>query len=169
MQALRVGIAQVGRRGATPLGNPYKTKAMICDADARITMMKHWLMALTLTVPLVGAGCSGTQPDDKPKAIEPSGSTDGGKAVRPDEKEARIDAALAKLSVEDRKLAEEQRYCAVQSKNRLGSMGPPEKVLVKGQPVFICCEGCRDKALADPDKTLAKAQELKKAAESGAK
>jgi hypothetical protein len=33
--------------------------------------------------------------------------------------------------------------------------------MVKDQPVFLCCKGCRRKALADPDKTLAKVAELK--------
>ena len=40
-------------------------------------------------------------------------------------------------------------------------MGPPLKVTVKDQPVFLCCKGCQKKALADPDKTLAAVAELK--------
>jgi hypothetical protein len=49
-------------------------------------------------------------------------------------------------------------------------MGKPFKVLVKGQPVFLCCDGCRKKALAEPDETLARVQELKaKAARPAAK
>lgn len=40
-------------------------------------------------------------------------------------------------------------------------MGTPVKVMVKEQPVFLCCKGCRRKALADPDRTLAKVDELK--------
>ena len=35
------------------------------------------------------------------------------------------------------------------------------KLDIKGQPVFVCCKGCKRKAEADPDKTLAKAGELK--------
>jgi hypothetical protein len=46
-------------------------------------------------------------------------------------------------------------------KHRLGSMGTPVKVVISGKPVFLCCEGCREKALADPDGTLAKAEKLK--------
>jgi Cu(I)/Ag(I) efflux system membrane fusion protein len=30
----------------------------------------------------------------------------------------------------------------------------PIKVDVNGQPVFICCEGCRGRLLADPEKYL---------------
>ncbi len=35
--------------------------------------------------------------------------------------------------------------------------------MIDGQPVFVCCEGCREDALADPKATLSKAAELKKA------
>ena len=51
---------------------------------------------------------------------------------------------LAKLDVppEDRKLAETQLVCPV-TKMALGSMGAPVRVMVKGKPVLLCCEGCR--------------------------
>lgn len=75
--------------------------------------------------------------------------------------EAKIKANLDKLSAEDRKSAEAQKYCAVESKNALGSMGTPVPVTVEGQKVFLCCNGCRKKALAHPDKTLAKVKELR--------
>ena len=68
--------------------------------------------------------------------------------------------AFAKLSDEDRPLAEAQGYCAVAGKP-LGSMGPPIKLLVKDQAVFLCCKGCENKAKSNPDKTLAKVAELK--------
>ena len=35
------------------------------------------------------------------------------------------------------------------------------KLIVDGQPVFVCCEGCTKRALAAPAKTLAKVRELK--------
>ncbi len=62
-------------------------------------------------------------------------------------KDAKIKAALAKLPDADRKLAEQQRFCAVLTTSPLGSMGAPVKVMVDGQPVFVCCEGCREEAL----------------------
>ena len=31
---------------------------------------------------------------------------------------------------------------------------------VAGETVFLCCESCRDEALADPDATLKKAEKL---------
>jgi hypothetical protein len=77
------------------------------------------------------------------------------------EEEATIKANLAKLNDADRKLAEAQRFCAIENDDRLGSMGVPVKVMVKDQPVFLCCKGCTKQAAADPDKTLAKVKELK--------
>ncbi len=68
---------------------------------------------------------------------------------------AEIAAALAKLSPDDRALAEKQRFCPV-ADFRLGSMGTPKKVDLNGKPVFICCEGCRDSLTQQPDKYLAK-------------
>ncbi|TWU34874.1 hypothetical protein Poly41_40170 [Novipirellula artificiosorum] len=63
--------------------------------------------------------------------------------------------ALADLPPEDRESAMKQHFCPV-SGEMLGVMGEPEKVEVKGQTVWICCDGCKDKLLADPDKYLAK-------------
>lgn len=76
---------------------------------------------------------------------------------------AEVKAALAKLSPEDRRLAEAQLLCAVREKNYLGSMGAPFKVMVKGQPVYLCCEGCQETALSNHAKTLATVERLKKA------
>ena len=44
---------------------------------------------------------------------------------------------------------------------RLGAMGVPVKVMVKAQPVFLCCAACEERAKADPDKTLQKVKDLK--------
>ena len=73
----------------------------------------------------------------------------------------KVAAALAKLSAEDRKLAESQRFCAVENDNLLGSMGKPVKLVIDGQPVFLCCAGCEDGAKANPKQTLAKVKALK--------
>jgi hypothetical protein len=90
---------------------------------------------------------------------------DAKKAAEEKELEAEVKTNLAKLSAEDRKLAETQRWCAIDDENRLGCMGPPVKVMLKGQPVFLCCGGCRKQALAEPDATLTKVKELKAKAE----
>jgi len=71
---------------------------------------------------------------------------------------AAITANLEKLSPEDQRLAMQQKLCAVQSDKLLGSMGVPVKVMVKDQPVFLCCAGCVKKAQSNPDQTLANVQ-----------
>lgn len=80
------------------------------------------------------------------------------RASTPEDPNAKIEESLAKLSLEDRKLAEVQRYCAVLPNSLLGSMGPPIKLMLAGEPVFICCPGCREQALADPNQALANAK-----------
>jgi len=72
-----------------------------------------------------------------------------------------VKATLAKLGDSDRPLAESQRFCAVQTHERLGSMGVPLKLDVQGKPVFVCCKGCERKALSDPHATLARVEQLK--------
>ena len=78
-----------------------------------------------------------------------------------DTKEAKVSAALSKLSSEDRQLAESQKYCAVMAKERLGAMGTPLKLDIKGNPVFVCCKGCETKALKNPEDTLEKVAAMK--------
>lgn len=75
--------------------------------------------------------------------------------------EKEVAANLGKLSADERKAAEEQRFCAVQDGIRLGAMGAPVQVTLKGQPVFLCCEACLKKAQASPDKTLEKVKGIK--------
>jgi hypothetical protein len=79
----------------------------------------------------------------------------------PPDKEAKIKASLDKLDPADRKLAEEQTYCAVETENRLGSMGKPIKIMIEDQPVFLCCKSCEKRAKANPEKTLATVKTLK--------
>lgn len=74
---------------------------------------------------------------------------------------AEMEAIFAKLSPADRRLAKAQGFCAVMADNPLGSMGTPIKLMVKDQPVFLCCAGCRRRALANPDQTLATVTKLK--------
>ncbi|MBL4883567.1 MAG: efflux RND transporter periplasmic adaptor subunit [Planctomycetaceae bacterium] len=62
--------------------------------------------------------------------------------------------ALAKLSDEDQLLAKSQRVCPVLG-FMLGSMGTPPKINVNGTDVFICCEGCKEQLLDDPETYLA--------------
>ena len=49
-----------------------------------------------------------------------------------------------------------QRVCPVTGA-ALGSMGGPIKVLVGGQPLYLCCKGCLGKVQSDPEAYLRKA------------
>ena len=88
-----------------------------------------------------------------------SGSRNSMTTVRPttpEDPDATLTAALATLSPEDRQAVDSQRFCPVLGTNRLGSMGTPVKLMINGQPVFLCCEGCRTDAMKDPQLTLKK-------------
>ena len=132
-------------------------------------MKVHYLLSLVFIASLGIAGCSegvADKPMAQDKTIPPikqapkePKAADAKEADEKDEKE--IQENLAKLSPEDRKLADQQRFCAVNNDERLGEMGTPFKVMIKDQPVFLCCGGCEKKALKNPDKTLAKVKELK--------
>jgi hypothetical protein len=81
-----------------------------------------------------------------------------------------IHGALSKLSPKDRQLAEAQGYCPVMRDNPLGVMGTPVKVMVGNEPVFLCCAGCKRRALANPNQTLAIVADLRtKVAEEAAR
>ncbi len=66
-----------------------------------------------------------------------------------------VQEALAKLSPEERALAEKQEICPV-SGEPLGSMGKPYKVTVEGREVLLCCPGCEQAIKENPDEYLAK-------------
>jgi YHS domain-containing protein len=68
---------------------------------------------------------------------------------------ADVSDALASLSEADRAAALAQKICPV-SGEKLGEMGAPFKVTVKGREVFLCCPNCKDKIEANPDEYLAK-------------
>ena len=92
-------------------------------------------------------------------------TTDSEKTDKPAvEKPAEKDETLAernKLSPEDRKLVDAQEWCVISDEGRLGDMGAPVKLTIKGETVFVCCKSCKKEAEAHPDKTLAKLKELK--------
>jgi hypothetical protein len=100
---------------------------------------------LVLVLPLIALGCANS----------------GSPQEKAQETEATIKANLAKLDPDDRERAEEQKYCAVETANRLGAMGKPIKVTIKDETVFLCCKGCEKTAKKDPDKTLARVEELR--------
>lgn len=92
-----------------------------------------------------------------------------GHAADPKAVEAKIKAAMAKLSEADRTAAAAQRYCPMMDTVRLGAMGAPIKMMIDGKPVFVCCEHCKEDAAEDGKKTLAKVEKLKKATAAIAK
>lgn len=120
-------------------------------------------ISLILTLGACGslflAGCIGSSTDKPAKGSDPQKTPPV--TATPEAKNPKIQAALEKLDPEDRKLADAQEWCAIENESPLGSMGMPKKLMLKGQPVFICCNGCKAKAEADPDQTLAKVEELK--------
>jgi membrane dipeptidase len=87
----------------------------------------------------------------------------GAATVKMAEKLRAATAELAKLPMEERMAAEAQKYCAINTKGFLGSMGAPIKLMLDGKPVYLCCDGCTEKAQANPATTLAKVEELKHA------
>jgi Cu(I)/Ag(I) efflux system membrane fusion protein len=104
--------------------------------------MSRWTMFLCgLAVLVSSAGLAGCGAEDAAKELSPE--------------EAKIQATLADLPQPDRAAAEKQRICPV-SEQRLGSMGKPVKITVKGQDVFLCCSGCENTIKGDPDTYLAK-------------
>ncbi len=110
---------------------------------------RRWAIVV-LILPLLVLGCADNAAAPRDKTPD-----------KEKDKEARIKASLAKLDTADRESAEEQKYCAVEMDNRLGSMGKPVKVTMKDQAIWLCCKGCEKAALKDPDKTLARVEELK--------
>ncbi len=97
-------------------------------------------------------------------APTPAAPTTPAAASATSSEDSKIAAAIAKLPEDERALAAAQKFCVVEEKNRLGTMGMPHKIMVEGQPVFLCCAGCEEEALKDPQATLAKVEKLKQAA-----
>ncbi len=106
------------------------------------------LQALSFLALMALSGCgpanekaSEMKEGEKPAAA----ATNKGDTDEDKEQTEKIDAALAKLSPEDREQAKSQGVCPV-SKEPLGSMGVPINVTVGEKSVFICCAGCEKDA-----------------------
>jgi hypothetical protein len=127
--------------------------------------MKYLALSSLMVLALLGLTLSGCGSADSTSSTEPDGtniSNDQGHETQEHVNSGKTDmekmkAALAEMDPEDAASAEKQHICPV-SGEMLGTMGVPQKVTVNGQSVWICCDGCRDKLLADPDKYLAKLQ-----------
>jgi Cu(I)/Ag(I) efflux system membrane fusion protein len=120
--------------------------SFLIDAETRLT---------------AGAGSTYFGASAGPQGGERHSATTAARPSMTRDEEDKVKRELAKLSLEDQRIVEAQGYCPIQDVNRLGSMGTPVKIMVKGQPVFLCCSACVNKALSKPQETLAKVEELK--------
>jgi hypothetical protein len=109
-----------------------------------------WLAAPLLALSLLG--CKAKPPDN---------------TAPPPDPETMIRTNLASLSPEDKALAEQQKYCPVMPEIRLGEYGTPHKVMVQGEPVFVCCQSCVRPAREEPEKTRTQLKEFKDRAAAG--
>ncbi|MFN3193969.1 MAG: hypothetical protein ACE361_25895 [Aureliella sp.] len=57
-------------------------------------------------------------------------------------------------TLSDSMLISLQKTCPITGKP-LGTVGKPPKIMVKGKPLFVCCEPCSAKIKANPDEYLA--------------
>ena len=122
--------------------------------------MTRWKILNILFVALTGlaVACGGDKEDDSKQDTNDTNDTHAGHDHAKHDTDKGDDAdndAFAGLSAEDAKLAKAQKTCPV-SGEELGSMGAPIKVTVKDRTVFLCCDMCRKKIVAEPDKYLAK-------------
>jgi hypothetical protein len=105
-------------------------------------------LAAFVGVCVLHLGCA-----DRQASPVPGGGT--AKSTGESSKQDEIAASLAKLSADDRKLAETQKTCPV-SDEPLGSMGAPIKIALGEKAVFIFCTGCEEELTKNQDKYLAK-------------
>lgn len=118
-------------KGIEPGQRVVVSGAFLLDAETRLNP--------ALASAYFGAGGSGRAP------------AAAGPGTQPPAKGAALDG----LGPEDRPIAERQRTCPVTGKP-LGSMGTPDRQVVSGRVVFLCCAGCRARLLGDPARYLAK-------------
>ncbi|MEQ8636710.1 MULTISPECIES: hypothetical protein [Gimesia] len=114
------------------------------------------LSVIFISIFLFGCGSDRTQPTDSSSPSTSDGHVDHShQGMNGQSDMEKMNVALSKLSTEDAASAEKQHVCPVSGK-MLGVMGPPQKVDANGQPVWICCDGCKDKLLSNLDEYLAK-------------
>jgi Cu(I)/Ag(I) efflux system membrane fusion protein len=153
-QRVKKAIARASKR--TSITPRAKGKAMQLSKLAPVFL--SGLLVLSLQ------GCKTPESDPVTPPATPASDTTDNHADHDHGDHATADAdspmakmmpGLKELSPEDYKSAMAQHMCPV-SGEMLGTMGAPEKVDVNGKAVWICCDGCKDKLRADPDKYLTK-------------
>jgi Cu(I)/Ag(I) efflux system membrane fusion protein len=90
---------------------------------------------------------------DKPDSGQPKPQGGPGPRVAVATPSAEDLKNIAQLPEDDRELARAQRACPITGA-ALGSMGVPVKITLRGQTVFLCCQGCVGKARRNPEETL---------------
>jgi Cu(I)/Ag(I) efflux system membrane fusion protein len=124
-------------------------------------MMKRFTCCVAITAVAFALGLNGCSSADSDKSATPP----AGQAANDNHDHAgrehnaadmeKAKAELAELPPPEKASAEKQHVCPVTGE-MLGTMGPPKKVDVNGQQVWICCDGCREELQANPAKYLAK-------------
>lgn len=134
--------------GLAPGDQVAAAGSFLIDAETRLNPAAASAYFGASGGPQTGKSSGGVQrATDSPEAASPSTS---GKLTADHLKE------IAKLPPEDQELARAQKVCPVTGEP-LGSMGVPFKMMVEGQPVFLCCEGCVSTVKKDPQAILRKA------------
>lgn len=171
-----------------------------CAAYRQVSPEGATFLSTLLVTCIVFVGCTKPTSDDSKKTAEPDTSAaanqvDTSKSVSLPAKEdlkspkepeqlaggydaaelqKRIDENMAKLSAEDRKLAEAQKFCPIAVEfdddgkpvgGFLGTIDAPVKVVVEGRTLFVTCPNCKEAVKEDPKtylKVLAKIEAAKK-------
>jgi len=153
-------IVKLGPRMAEP-GNPAAFYPVLggLEAGDRVATEGAFLIdAETRLNPAAGSiyyGGSGGKEKTGSSTVRPSTPEDDSG------KDRKVRTELAKLGAADRQLAEAQRFCPILANSRLGGMGPPVKLVLDGETVFVCCENCVEPAQAAPKKTAEAVRSLR--------
>jgi membrane fusion protein, copper/silver efflux system len=143
----RVGEFYPVLKGLEPGQKVAAAGAFLIDAETRLNPSAGTYYGAS------GGPVAGTA-RDATIASQPSKTAETSTVNKEDVPES-VNENLAQLPPEDQKMAAEQKYCPITGL-RLGSMGVPVKITLKGRPVFLCCPGCVEEAKKAPDKTLNK-------------
>lgn len=92
---------------------------------------------------------------DAPPPLEPPKTGQAETGARPVKLTDGQVAKIKSLPAGEQEAALKQAVCPISGEN-LGSMGVPFKMSAEGQTFYLCCDGCEDKAKADPKAVLAK-------------
>ena len=149
-------LVELGARMTGPAGEVfYPVLKGLAAGDTVVTAGSFLIDAETRLNPALGSLYGNGTKSGAGSTVRPS---------TPEAGDAKIVAALAKLSAADRVLAVAQRTCPIIANSRLGSMGVPIKLTLDGQTVFVCCKGCVSAAKEAPAATAARAAELRSGA-----